>query len=204
MPLGRVHQEVHGLVGAEEALGPLHLLPELLELRGAIGGINLEPAGVDGGQELKAKPGLGGLGEEEGDVDDAVERLIQDGFLAEERVSVGDQLTFSSGVVRDVLYAGVSRRKRRLLHRKYAEYLEKINAGQLEKVCPQLLHHYSNADVPAKAVEYGLRLGNKSLEAFGAEDAIRSAKMVFISEYSVSVPMSMWCHTSSSHLLPRR
>ena len=35
----------------------------------------------------------------------------------------GDRLAFSSGIVRDVLYANIARRKRRALHRKYAEEL---------------------------------------------------------------------------------
>src|SRR4030095_2849895 len=90
-------------------------------------------------------------------------------------------LSFSSGVVRDVLYAAISRRKRRLLHRKYAEQLEKRNSGQLERVYPQLLHHYSNADVSEKAIEYGLKLARKSLDAFSLEDGLRTAHLVLTS-----------------------
>ncbi len=118
------------------------------------------------------------LAEGKSDVEDAVERLLRDGFLQEERATVGDQLSFSSGVLRDVLYAALSRRRRRSLHRKYAEHLERISAGQLERVYPQLVHHYSNADVPEKAMEYGMKLAQKSLDAFSAEDAERAVRMV--------------------------
>ena len=78
--------------------------------------------------------------------------------------------------MRDVLYAALSRRKRRSLHRTYAELIEKRYAGRLERIYPELVHHFSQADVPEKTVEYGLKLAQKSLDAFSAEDAIRVAK----------------------------
>ncbi|MFY9551103.1 MAG: ABC transporter substrate-binding protein, partial [Thermoanaerobaculia bacterium] len=98
-------------------------------------------------------------------------------ILEEERESRGDRLTFASGIVRDVLYAALSRRKRRSLHRKYADLLEQRYAGRLERVYPELVHHFSQADVPEKTVEYGLKLSQKSLENFSPEDAIRVAKV---------------------------
>ncbi len=113
---------------------------------------------------------------EKGDAEDAVDRLVEDGLIEEERESRGDRLTFSSGVVRDVLYAGISRRKRRSLHRKYAEQIEKRHGGRLERVYPQLVYHFSQGDVPDKTVEYGLRLARTALDAFSAEEAARSAK----------------------------
>ena len=117
------------------------------------------------------------LAEDAKDVDDELDRLVREGMLEEERESRGDRLTFSSGVVRDVLYAALSRRKRRSLHRGYAELLEKRHGGRLERVYPELVHHYSQADVPEKTVEYGLLLARKSLDSFGAEDAIRVARI---------------------------
>jgi ABC-type transport system substrate-binding protein len=110
-------------------------------------------------------------------VDDAIERLIGDGILEEERESRGDRLTFSSGIVRDVLYGALSRRRRRSLHRKYAELLEKRYAGRLERFYPDLVHHFWQGDVPDKTVEYGLQLAQKSLDTFSPEDAIRVAKI---------------------------
>ena len=76
------------------------------------------------------------LAEGKGDIEDALDRLIQDGYLEEERESRSDLLTFSSGVVRDVLYAGLARRRRRSLHRRYAELLEGRYGGRLERVLP--------------------------------------------------------------------
>jgi ABC-type transport system substrate-binding protein/serine/threonine protein kinase len=117
------------------------------------------------------------LAEDARDLDDDMDRLVREGMLEEERESRGDRLTFSSGIVRDVLYAALSRRKRRLLHRKFAELVEKRNAGRLERVYPELVHHFSQADDPEKTVEYGLKLAQKSLDAFSPEDAVRIAKV---------------------------
>jgi len=112
------------------------------------------------------------------DVEDAIDRLVEEGLLEEERESRGDRLTFSSGVVRDVLYGGISRRKRRSLHRKYAEEIEKRHGGRLERVYPQLVHHFSQGDVPDKTVEYGLRMSKTALDAFSPEESARAAKTV--------------------------
>src|SRR5687767_6598617 len=112
------------------------------------------------------------------DVEDAIDRLVEEGILEEERESRGDRLNFSSGVVRDVLYGAISRRKRRSLHRKYAEDIEKRHAGRLERVYPQLVHHFSQGDVPDKTVEYGLRMSKTALDAFSPEESARAAKTV--------------------------
>ena len=110
-------------------------------------------------------------------VEDSIDRLILEGILEEDRESRGDRLTFSSGIVRDVLYGALSRRRRRSLHRKYAELIEKRSAGRLERVYPDLVQHYWQGDVPDKTVEYALKLAQKSLDTFSPEDTIRVAKI---------------------------
>jgi len=116
------------------------------------------------------------LTDDDADVEDAIDRLILDGLVEEERESRGDRLTFSSGVVRDVLYGELSRRRRRALHRKYAEYIEKRHVGRLERFYPQLVYHYSQADIEEKTVEYALRQARASLDAFSPEEATRAIK----------------------------
>jgi len=110
-----------------------------------------------------------------GDIDNHLDALVEQGLIEEDRDSRGDTLNFSSGVVRDVLYAGLSPRKRRSLHRRCAELLETRHAGRIERVLPQLVHHFFQGDVPDKTVEYALRLARTSLDAFSAEEANRSA-----------------------------
>jgi serine/threonine protein kinase/ABC-type transport system substrate-binding protein len=118
------------------------------------------------------------LAEEKGKLEDVVDGLISSGFIEEERGSRGDLLTFSSGVVRDVLYGQVPRRRRRSLHRRYAEELEKRNAGRLEQIYPLLVHHYQEGDVAEKVIEFGMELARRSLDALSPDDTLRAGKTV--------------------------
>ncbi|HEY5611059.1 MAG TPA: BREX system ATP-binding domain-containing protein, partial [Thermoanaerobaculia bacterium] len=112
------------------------------------------------------------------EVDEIVDRLVHEGLVEEERESRGDRLAFASGIVRDVLYNALSRRRRKSLHRKYAEQIEKRHGGRLERIYPQLVHHFSEGDVPEKTVDYGLKLAKKLLDAFSSEEAIHVLKTV--------------------------
>ncbi|MEW6368603.1 MAG: ABC transporter substrate-binding protein [Acidobacteriota bacterium] len=118
---------------------------------------------------------LSGAGAE---AEDAVDELVKAGFLEEESGTRGDKLSFTSGVLRDVFYTAIPRRRRRALHRRYAEELEKRNAGRLERVIPQLLHHYFEGDVSEKVVEFGLRFAKKSMDGFSPENAMNAARKV--------------------------
>jgi len=118
------------------------------------------------------------LADEHEDLENTVELLVRAGFIEEDRQSRTDRLAFSSGVVRDVLYSSMPRRKRKVMHRKHAEELEKRNKGRLERVYPQLFDHYAQADVQEKVIEYGFLLAKKSLDTFSPEDAIRTIRTV--------------------------
>ena len=112
------------------------------------------------------------------EIEAAVDELLAFGFLEEERRGRGDRLAFKSGVVRDVLYAATPRRRRRSQHRLLAESIEERHRSHIERVYPQLLYHYSRADVPEKVVEFGLRFSRASLDSFSAGDAIGAARVV--------------------------
>lgn len=129
--------------------------------------------------------------EDTDNLDDDIDHLIAAGFVEEVRDVKPNRFSFSSGVVRDVLYSEIPRRKRKGLHNRIAEALEKRNAGKLERVFPQLIHHYAAADAPEKVLEYGLKHAKKSLEAFSAAEAMRSVKTVleFTEEDSESDPL---------------
>lgn len=121
---------------------------------------------------------LENLADSDVEVDEVVEKLIREGLMEEERESRGDRLTFSSGIVRDVLYSALSRRKRKMLHRRYAEQLEKRFEGRLERIYPQLVHHFSEGDVPEKTISYGMKAARKSLDAFSPEEAMEVIRTV--------------------------
>ena len=121
------------------------------------------------------------------DFEDIVDSLIDSGILEEDRRSRGDRLDFASGIVCDMLYRGLPRRKRRTFHRRHAERLEVRYAGRLERVYPHLVHHFSEGDVASKTVSYGLAQARRSLEAWSPGEAARFCRtaLEFVDEDDV-------------------
>src|SRR5581483_8787961 len=111
------------------------------------------------------------------DFDDTIDRLTSLRMIDELPDSRGERFTFSSGLLRDVLYSRLSPRRRRILHRRFAERLEKQGAAKAESVA-KLLHHYYEADEAEKVVHYGLAMAKSALTAFSADDAVKATRMV--------------------------
>lgn len=118
------------------------------------------------------------LAGEIGSLDDLVDQLVEAGLLEERAGEAGDTLAFTTAVEREVVYSTISRRRKRALHRAYAQTLERRNASRVDRVLAPLVHHYALGGVPEKVVTYGLRLARLSLAAFSAEDAARAASTV--------------------------
>ena len=121
------------------------------------------------------------------DLEDGVDALVSQGMLVEEAEGRGDRLSFSSGITRDLLYGELPRRRRRTLHRQHAVGLELRWQGRLERVYPQLVHHFYEGDVAEKTVQYALLLARDCLEAWSPEDALRACKkaLEFVEEEDV-------------------
>lgn len=109
------------------------------------------------------------------DLDDIVDQLLELGILEEDRKIRGDYLLFSSGVVREVYYRELPRRRRRSLHRKFARLLEERYEGRLERVYPQLVHHFGAAADAPETIEYGLELARRTLSS-SPQEALRAAR----------------------------
>ncbi|MCP4653816.1 MAG: protein kinase [bacterium] len=135
---------------------------------------------------------LEALADDDG-IEEVIDALMADGLLEEERRRRGDRLSFTSGVVHDVVYHELPRRRRRALHRRHAYQLEKRHGGRLERVHPRLVYHFSEGDVADKTVTYGLELARRSLEAMNPEEAMRSSKtaLEFVDEEDVEDPVSV-------------
>ncbi len=121
---------------------------------------------------------IDGLSEGDEKLGDDVDSLVGAGLLVEEADRRDDVLRFASTIVRDVLYMGMGRRRRRRLHRCHAERLEERWAGRLERIFPQLLHHFAEADCVEQAIRYGLAHARTSIDGFRVGEAIRTLATV--------------------------
>ncbi len=70
------------------------------------------------------------------------------------RVQDVNTYDFSHDRIRDIAYAEISPVRRRLLHHRVAQALEKIYGDQLDGVCGQLALHFEQAGLTQKAITY--------------------------------------------------
>ena len=109
------------------------------------------------------------------DLENVIDELVEQGMLTEDRRSRNDRLTFTSGLVRDVLYSQIPRRKRRRYHRHLAQWLERRHHGRLEKVQADLLHHCAEGNMGPEAVRFGLALAEREVAGHRYDEAVKAA-----------------------------
>lgn len=110
------------------------------------------------------------------EVERCVENLVGGGFLVEDHDARADRLAFSSGLLREVLYARLSRRRRKALHRRSAEKLEARHTRRIQRVLPQLVYHYAACDEAQRVVECATRLARLSMDMCSPEAAARAVR----------------------------
>ncbi len=87
---------------------------------------------------------------------DGLDELVARQLLVEDPPDDGSsRFRFQHAIVREVVYRGLSTWRRRLLHRRAAEVLEKLHPDD----AVVLTRHYENAGVPEKAACYALQAG---------------------------------------------
>lgn len=86
-----------------------------------------------------------------------------------------DRYRFGHALVRATLLEEQTTTRRVRTHRKIAEAIEALHAGDLDAVVTDLANHYGEAVAadPAKAIEYAKRAGELAYAASAADDAVR-------------------------------
>lgn len=79
---------------------------------------------------------------------------------------------FSHDKLREVAYTSLGVARRRLLHRRVAEALETLHAGDLDSVSGQLASHYDEAGLIGQAVRYYQRAAEVTWRAYAQTEAI--------------------------------
>jgi DNA-binding SARP family transcriptional activator/tetratricopeptide (TPR) repeat protein len=96
--------------------------------------------------------------------------------VVEEVPGAVGRLHFGHALVRDTLYEEIPATHRARLHRRVAEVLEALYAGDPEPHLAELAHHFSlavPAAEPTKAIDYARRAGDRALESLAYEEATR-------------------------------
>jgi tetratricopeptide (TPR) repeat protein len=109
---------------------------------------------------------LSGLGEEE--VARGVEGLTRRRLLH----SVGERLDFTHDRVREVTYSRILAPRRKVLHRRVAEALATLHAGDLEPHHVALGRHYAEGEVWDQAVVHLRRAGARAVTSAAIREAL--------------------------------
>ena len=95
---------------------------------------------------------------------DAVDELLSASILREVEREVGERYEFDQPLLAMVVRDGLSKTRRRFLHRRAADSLLIAQADGLDAVAGQLARHFAGAGVPAQAAKYAEMAGR---HAFG-------------------------------------
>src|SRR5262249_12146026 len=79
---------------------------------------------------------------------------------------------FRHGLVQEVAYARLVETRRRHLHRVVGEALEHLHRDALEEIYGLLAWHFTEADEPARAVDYLLKAGDAARAVYGETEAV--------------------------------
>lgn len=117
-----------------------------------------------------------GRGEEE--ILDALDTLLAAGLLIEGE----GRYRFAQPLVATVVQEDLSDARHGFLHRRAAEALEQIHAGDLVAAAGNLAHHYSQAGLPGKAAAYADLAAERALELAALDEAVTFGRLAWTLE----------------------
>jgi len=112
------------------------------------------------------------MGWDEDSLIDALDGCIQQRLLVERRGAAQEIYGFADNQAREVLYESISPLRRRRLHRRIGQAMERVYGERLEEHIEELAHHFLEANDAKKAMEYAIKAGDKAREIYTAEQAI--------------------------------
>jgi class 3 adenylate cyclase/tetratricopeptide (TPR) repeat protein len=105
------------------------------------------------------------------DLRGALSRLQADEFLYETRLFPDIEYTFRHTLIHDVAYESIVTERRKAMHARIAEAIERLHAGRLGEQVEHLAHHASRAEAWGKAVTYLRQAGDKALDRSATREA---------------------------------
>jgi class 3 adenylate cyclase/tetratricopeptide (TPR) repeat protein len=93
-------------------------------------------------------------------------------FLYETSLFPDLEYTFKHALTQQVAYGSLPHERRRVVHRRVGETLERLYPAQLEEYYAQLAYHYSRSDHQEKALEYLVKAGHKAAQRYANREAL--------------------------------
>jgi class 3 adenylate cyclase/tetratricopeptide (TPR) repeat protein len=108
----------------------------------------------------------------DGPVEPHLRELTRLEFLVERLDGDGPLYAFRHALTQDVAEATLLPSRRRELHRRAAETLERLDPGRVAELAPVLAHHYGEAQAWAPAAEHARRAAEAARAAFANREAL--------------------------------
>jgi DNA-binding SARP family transcriptional activator len=139
-------------------------------------------------------------GRSEGETLEGLEHLLSSGLLVEQGQ---DKFAFSHDKIREVAYQCLSLHRRKLLHRRAAETLERHHRGHEQSIAGRLAYHCELAGVQDRALKYHVQAAYTAKEQYALEAATAHyqkavALLKAQEDYEQAARVSMqagWCIT---------
>jgi predicted ATPase/class 3 adenylate cyclase len=93
-------------------------------------------------------------------------------FLYETRLFPESEYTFKHALTHEVAYGGLLLERRRMLHERTAQAIERLFPERLPEHYHALAHHYSRSGNTTKAVDYLQRVGQQAIERSAYAEAV--------------------------------
>ena len=103
---------------------------------------------------------------------DVLGRLVEAELLYQRGRPPRSRYIFKHALIQDAAYQSLLRRTRQQYHRQVAELFESNFADTVEASPELVAHHYSEAGLPAQAVKYWQRAGERAVQRSANEEAI--------------------------------
>ena len=110
--------------------------------------------------------------EPEDDLQSGLADLRTAEFLYETRLFPDREYTFKHALTHEVVYRSILQDRRRALHRRIAEAIESVFADRLPEQVERLAHHYTEAELPDRAVDYWQQAGERAKERSANVEAV--------------------------------
>jgi predicted ATPase/class 3 adenylate cyclase/regulation of enolase protein 1 (concanavalin A-like superfamily)/ribosomal protein L40E len=117
--------------------------------------------------------------QQEGDLDGYLWQLEERDLVYEEHAIPELEYSFRHVLTQETAYNTILSRRRREFHRKVAEGYEALYSSRIQEYYEELAYHYGQSDNKEKALDYLVKAGDKSKEAFANEAAIGYYSQVF-------------------------
>jgi len=108
----------------------------------------------------------------EKDLDKYMWKLEEGQLIYEEHAIPELEYSFKHILTQETAYNTILSRRKKEFHRKVAEGYEALYSSRLEEYYDELAYHYSRSDNKNKALDYLVKAGDKSKEAYANESAI--------------------------------